>query len=179
MTQFAFASLGLLALAACQQSAPTPAEGEPATPTATASVAPLPSATPAPAGPDHLTLAPIAAGDAAVIADSMDNVGGCEFIGTDKRTLLSVGLPDSSTARGFGVARAGGVVVQAQTREGGRAAIEAGPSLAFEGIVLDVAHGGGAGEKVGIETSAWPATLTVSDADGASKDYEGRWACGV
>ena len=59
------------------------------------------------------------------------------------------------------------------------AAIEAGPKLAFEGIVIAVAHGGGTGEKVGTETSAWPGTLTVSDSDGKSRAYPGRWACGV
>lgn len=160
-----------LTLAACQQSDPAPE------PSATPTRAAVASATAA--GTDHLALAPIEASDVTVISDSMDHVGGCEFIGNDKRTLLSVGLPDSTTAKGFGVARAGGLVVQAQTQEVGRAAIEAGPALAFEGIVLDVAHAGGAGEAVGIETSAWPATLTVKDSDGKSRAYPGNWACGV
>lgn len=160
-------------LAACQQADPAPREAGEA-PAATTAAAPA-----AAAAPNHLELAPVEAADVAIIADSMDNVGGCEFIGDDRRTLLSVGLPDNATAKGFGVARAGGVVVQAQTRETGRAAIEAGPALAFEGIVLDVAHGGGTGEAVGIETSAWPATLTVTDSASKSKAYPGQWACGV
>lgn len=161
------------ALTACQQSDPTPRETGAAA--STTSGADATTAT----TPAHLTLAAVEAADVAIIADSMDNLGGCEFVGEGRRTLLSVGLPDSAGAKGFGVARAGGVVVQAQTDEAGRAAIEAGPKLAFEGIVIAVAHGGGTGEKVGTETSAWPGTLTVSDSDGKSRTYPGRWACGV
>lgn len=167
----------VLALAACQQADQPPAQD-------TATLAPAatpPTAAPAPAAtsPAHLALAPLGPNDGTVITEAMDNVGGCQFVDGEERTLLSLGLPDSNTAKGIAVARPGGRQVRLTTEEGGRLTIEAGPTMRFEGTVLKVSHPSGPGKATGIETYSWPATLAVSDADGAARTYTGSWQCGV
>lgn len=180
-----------LALAACQQSereadAPAaatstaaPAASSPASPVPDSGPAPAASGTSDAAAPAHLLLEPLAASDGAAINARRPHVGGCQFVDQADRMLLMVGLPDSTSETGVAVARTKGQVIEMATRQRGYQAIEAGPQLAYEGIMLKVTHEGGEGRKQGVETRVWPATLTVSDMDDAAKSYTGSWSCGV
>lgn len=180
-----------LALGACQQSeseadAPGaetqtagPVSGPVAGPVAGSAPAPVASVTPDAVSPAHLVLEPLAASDGAAINARRPHVGGCQFVDQADRMLLMVGLPDSTSETGVAVARSKGEVIEMTTRQRGYQAIEAGPQLAYEGIMLTVTHEGGEGRKQGVETRVWPATLTVSDMDDAAKDYTGSWSCGV
>ena len=185
-----FAPMALLAFApACQQAKDQPGENaarDLPKPTDYPIFADAPAVTPSSVPGDHtptrprtMTLTALADDDASVITGAMANVGGCQFVDAGKRTLLSVGLPDSNTASGIGVARVDQRRAKLITAVGGRTAIENGPTLRFEGVTLKVDHKDGEGDKVGIETRAWPATLTVTDADGARAAYTGTWSCGV
>lgn len=166
-------------LCACGQTSAPVAEDS-ATPMATPNPAiAMPAPAPTTAATAHLTLAPLEENDGQVITEAMQNVGGCQFADGDKRTLLSLGLPDSTTDRAVAVARPGGRQAKLLTDEGGRSRIEAGPTMRFEGIAIEVSHPAGPGEATGIETHAWPATLAVSDAEGAIRSYTGTWSCGV
>ena len=135
----------------------------------------------------YATLLALRDDDPMVIPKLMQNVGGCRFLEQDGEVLLSVGRPDNRSAPGVGVARPNGLGrVRLDALQPGEQFIDNGPRLAvidpentLPDLEVSIAREPGEGEKVGVETMQWPATLTVSAPEGTGPEIAGTWSCGV
>jgi hypothetical protein len=164
--------LSTFALGACQQADKAPDEAA-ATPTPTPSEA-------------SLSLDPLQDGDGKVVADSMNNVGGCAFYDDSQRLLLSVGIPDNygrpvgAGGDAIGVARVNGAQTKLTAEKGDASYVEAGPKLNGGGYTLTVLRAQGEGKTLDREEVEYMADLTVSAGNGVARTYTaGRWRCGV
>ncbi|NYH94334.1 hypothetical protein [Novosphingobium marinum] len=182
-------TLSLCMLAACDMTVPSDGSGEAtvepgAEPDIMAKALP-PTGRPG-AGADAPSLQPLGQNDGTAIAGRMQNIGGCAFRDEGGRELLSVGRPDTfdraagSAGPALGVARIGGEVVELEAQTASAQYVEAGPVLVGGGYTLRVDRAEGEGSPVGVESSEWPADLTVIAADSATTIYSpGTWRCGA
>ncbi len=103
---------------------------------------------------------------------------GCSFIGGDDASLLFATGEDGADQPIQAAVKMNGGIIPLLGR-GGYSALEAGPTLTSEALEVTIQRGEGEGEKVGVETMEWPATLTIAQDEGGSASYEGRYSCGA
>ena len=131
--------------------------GEPGTPAPTETSA---VAAPIPAGVDATALEQL--GNIAGV-DLGPRDGACTFTSGGMELMIAA-APDDFASAGRSVVRAGGTLYQLSST-GGLPAIRRGTRFMGEGITVDVS---GAGQS---------ASLTVTDAAGKSKAFNGSWVC--
>ncbi len=104
---------------------------------------------------------------------------GCSF-SADDRILFVATAPDDRAARAQGAVKYGGTVgVVNATKPGGYQALRQGGIFAGSDITLNVGRGTGKGSADGIESTKWPATLTVTELSVGDRSYQGTWSCGA
>ncbi len=166
-----FVSLAALAAltVACSEPAETPGEPAPTPDTAPQQPAPQPSAIE--------VQAMVYDEFSALVPPGL----GCVFEGGDA-ILMVASAPDDRTARPEAAIKVSGVAVKLTGRATGGYIGMYGGDSAFEGqgYVVEIDRAEGDGTKVGVETTSWPARLTVRrPADGAMRELPGDWSCGA
>ena len=114
----------------------------------------------------------------AEIVDVVQPGLGCSFINGDDESLLFATGEDGPSKPIQAAVKINGTMVPLIGR-GGYSALEEGPTLSSEALEIRVDRAKGEGEKVGVETLQWTATMTVSQDEGGAKSYEGRYSCGA
>ncbi len=105
---------------------------------------------------------------------------GCSFADDAGALLFVAGAPDDRAARAAGAVKYGGTVGMVNaTKTGGYSALVEGGIFAGSDITLNVGRSGGPGTRAGTETTAWPATLTVTELSVGDRSYAGTWSCGA
>ncbi|RPF70382.1 hypothetical protein [Aurantiacibacter spongiae] len=112
--------------------------------------------------------------------DLGEMVGACSFASNDK-VLFIAGSEGSDRARGRGVIQiAGRDRVLAGADMTGPEGIMDGPTMTDGEYTVTIDRGSGDGERVGAESTRWPAELVVSkDARSDVRYAPGTWTCGV
>ena len=95
--------------------------------------------------------------------------GGCTFMDGNREIVIASGL-NEPTLPGKAVVRVGGGLTLLDAPPGGLQAIRGGTTFSGEGVTVQVAPAAGA-------EASRPATVTVSDANGKSATYSGKWIC--
>jgi hypothetical protein len=114
----------------------------------------------------------------AEIVDVVQPGLGCSFINGDDESLLFATGEDGPSKPIQAAVKINGTMVPLIGR-GGYSALEEGTTLSSEALEIRVDRAKGEGEKVGVETLQWTATMTVSQDEGGAKSYEGRYSCGA
>lgn len=114
----------------------------------------------------------------AEIVDVVQPGLGCSFINGDDESLLFATGEDGPSKPIQAAVKINGTMVPLIGR-GGYSALEKGTTLSSEALEITVDRAEGEGEKVGVETLQWTATMTVSQDEGGAKSYEGRYSCGA
>ena len=128
---------------------------------------------PDPAGP---LLQPMTYGEFSPVVASGT---GCSF-SADGELLFVATAPDDPAARAQGAVKYGGTVGQVNaTKPGGYQALRQGGIFAGSDITLNVGRGAGKGTADGVESTRWPATLTVTELSVGDRSYQGSWSCGA
>ncbi|TXC68837.1 hypothetical protein FSZ31_07665 [Sphingorhabdus soli] len=128
---------------------------------------------PDPAGP---LLQPMTYGEFSPVVASGT---GCSF-SADDQLLFVATAPDDRAARAQGAVKYGGTVGTLNaTRPGGYRALRQGGIFAGSDITLNVGRGTGKGSADAIESTRWPATLTVTELSVGDRSYQGTWSCGA
>ena len=178
--RIAFATLTLLALAACSQ--------EPAVEQGSADDfanrigqqqggAVLDPSQPDPDAPNVAALAPPQDANLTQLQQLGDiggvnlgpRQGGCTFMVGSQEMIIAAGM-NEPTLPGKAVVRVGDTLVMADAAPGGLASIKAGTTFTGEGFTVQVAPAAGEGQSR-------PANVIVTDAAGTSQDYSGNWIC--
>jgi hypothetical protein len=95
---------------------------------------------------------------------------GCRFVAAGDRVLLA------ATADRAAV-KATGSLMPFDIPAGDYRAIEAGPTLTSDSLIVTVSLGGGAATATGEQPSPGNALLEVEAAGGSARTYEGQWRC--
>jgi ABC-type Fe3+-hydroxamate transport system substrate-binding protein len=102
--------------------------------------------------------------------------GGCSFV-YQGRSLLVVGAPDGTDARGQGVLVIDGQqVVLPGSAAGGPQVVESGPTLSGAGYTVNVLRADGA-PQVANRRNEWTASLRVAGPQGDTTFSPGTWSC--
>lgn len=105
---------------------------------------------------------------------------GCSFSSDDDRLLFVATAPDDRAARAKGAIKYGGTVgMVSATKPGGYQALRQGGIFAGSDISLNVGRSGVPGQRDGVESTKWPATLTVTELSVGDRSYAGEWSCGA
>jgi hypothetical protein len=137
--------------------------------------APEADGTPDTANADGPILEPVTFAE---IVDVVQPGLGCSFINGDDESLLFATGEDGPSKPIQAAVKIDGTMVPLIGR-GGYSALEGGTTLSSEALEISIDRAAGEGEKVGIETLQWTATMIVSQDEGGSKSYEGRYSCGA
>ena len=134
---------------------------------------------PASAAPPEFGLKPIAYDEFSLLVEPGL---GCSFETKSGDTIFVATAPDDRQAVAEAVVRSGATpVVLEADRAGGYAALQEGGSYS-DGIDLSVTitRDPGEGTSNGIETTSWPARLTVRGEEGSKREYaRGVYSCGA
>lgn len=114
----------------------------------------------------------------AEIVDVVQPGLGCSFINGNDESLLFATGEDGPSKLIQAAVKINGTMVPLIGR-GGYAALEEGTTLSSEALEITIDRAKGEGEKVGVETLQWTATMTISQDEGGTKSYEGRYNCGA
>lgn len=102
--------------------------------------------------------------------------GGCSFV-YQGRSLLVVGAPDGTDAKGQGVLVIDGQqVVLPGSMAGGTQVVESGPTLTGAGYTVSVLRADGAPQSKG-GRNEWTAGLKVAGPQGETTFSPGTWSC--
>lgn len=105
---------------------------------------------------------------------------GCAFQ-TEAGVLFVASADDDRNATARAVIKTGGRLIPLTGRQTGGYAglVEPESAYAGDGVAVTVAHDGGEGRLEGIETTVWPARLTLTRGDGTAATLTGDWGCGA
>lgn len=108
---------------------------------------------------------------------------GCSFTpeGPDKPTLMIATAPIENDARAQAVIKLDGTVrILRSKAAGGYDRLREGAVLTNDqGVSVTVVRAKGEGQPEGIESTVWPATMTVRAAPDRERIYKGSYGCGA
>lgn len=172
----------LILLAACGPEAAPPTDPEPrVVPTGPADTPPPPEREPEPLAPGGSgpQLQPMRFEEfSTVIEPGL----GCSFALRDSDAALFVASAgDERSERPQGLVKLRDTLVPLRSDSaGGYQALVGGAGMRSEALSVRVDRAEGDGEQVGIETTRWPATLTVTQDEGGTTVYRPGWySCGA
>lgn len=113
----------------------------------------------------------------AEIVDIVEPGLGCSFLTGEDNSLLFATGEEGADKPIQAAIKMNGTMVPLIGR-GGYSTLEEGTTLSSEALELVIDRAEGEGKKVD-ESQEWDATLTVTQDEGGTKTYEGRYSCGA